>query len=102
MRTHRLTAGIIVLSILGLVPAARAASDNEPAGGRRSGPSQAAIDACKDKNEGAAVEFTSRHGHTIKAVCKSVNGQLAAVPQGGFHHQRGAPPGGAANGDSHQ
>jgi hypothetical protein len=88
--------------MIGLVPVARAASDNEPAGGHRPGPPQAAIDACKDKGEGAAVEFTNRRGHTIKAVCKSVNGRLLAVPEGGFHHPHGVPPGGAADGERDQ
>jgi len=53
-----------------------------PAGGR---PPQEAIDACKGKSEGTSVEFTTPRG-TLKGTCKSMNGQLVAVPEGG------APP----------
>ena len=54
---------------------------NERAG--RHEPPQEAIDVCKDKNEGAAVEIITARGDTIKAICRQINGQLVAVPEGG-------------------
>ena len=39
--------------------------------------------ACEGKQVGDSVEFTGRRGETLKATCKEMNGQLAAVPEGG-------------------
>jgi hypothetical protein len=64
---------------------------NERAG--RHKPPQEAIDVCKDKSEGAAVEITTARGDTIKAICRQINGQLVAVPEGGFPGPgNGGPP----------
>ena len=49
-----------------------------------------AIDACKDKSAGDAVEVATPRGDTIKATCRQIDGQLVAIPQGG--------PGGPGNG----
>lgn len=57
-------------------------SGRPPGGGR---PPKEAIDACKGKSEGTSVEFTSPRGK-VKGTCKSMNGQMVAVPEGG------APP----------
>ncbi len=73
---------------------------DEPSGhGRRMGPPPEAIEACKDKAEGTAVEITTPRGDKIKATCKQVNDQLVAVPEGGFPGRKGTPPNGMQSGD---
>jgi len=74
------------------------AMDGTPNGGGHKGPSPEAIEACKDKSEGTAVEFTNRRGKTVKAICKEINGQLAAVRERGSHGRNGAPTGGTQSG----
>ena len=65
-----------------LVPGMTLASTDfrRPPGERRR-PPQEAFDICKDKSEGEAVELSTPNG-TIKAACKSIEGQLVAVPEG--------------------
>jgi hypothetical protein len=48
----------------------------------RMGPPPEAIEACKGKTEGDAVEFTTPRGEKIKATCELMGGQMAAVPEG--------------------
>ncbi|CAD7837037.1 MAG: hypothetical protein [Olavius algarvensis Delta 4 endosymbiont] len=50
--------------------------------GHRQGPPPEAIAACQDKQAGDSVEFSGRNGETVKAACREINGQLAAVPAG--------------------
>ncbi len=59
-----------------------------PPGGRM-GPPPEAIEACKDKNEGAKVDITTPNGEQIPATCREIGGQLVALPGGGF---RGPEP----------
>lgn len=76
-----------VLSLLVVMMPSLALATGEtrrPPGGHGK-PPQEAIDACKGKSEGTAVEFTTPRG-TVKGTCKSMNGQMVAVPEGG------APP----------
>lgn len=73
---------LLVVMVPGLVLAAE--ETRKPSGGRGK-PPQEAIDACNGKSEGTTVEFTSPRG-TVKGTCKSMNGQMVAVPEGG------APP----------
>lgn len=65
-----------------------------PRRGDRNGPPTEAMQACKDKSEGDAVEFTTPRGDTLKATCRQIKGQLAAVPDDNFRGQRGMPQGG--------
>jgi hypothetical protein len=44
------------------------------------GPPPEAVVACKGKSEGASVEFTNRHGDTMKGICRQIGVQLAAMP----------------------
>ena len=74
------------------------AMDGTQGGGGRHGPSPEAIEACRDKSEGAAVEFANRRGETVKATCKEINGQLAAVRERGSHGRNGTPTGGTQSG----
>ena len=79
------TAGIVS------VPAWGSVGPQEDAGGN--GPPQAAIEACREKSEGAAVEITTPRGDTITAICQQVDGRLVAVPDGGVPVPgNGAPP----------
>lgn len=73
------------------------AMDGTSSGGHR-GPSPEAIEACKDKSEGTAVEFTNRRGETVKATCKQINGQLVAVREGRSHGRNATPSGGTQSG----
>jgi hypothetical protein len=83
-----------LLALAGSTAALAQASDQPPpppGAGRM--PPQAAIDACKGKAEGAAVSFTGRQGNSINAQCRTVEGQLVAVPERGqFGGRRGLPP----------
>ena len=89
-------AGLLLL--IGSVSAVVWAMDG-PAGRRGPmGPPPEAIEACKDKSEGAAVEFTNRRGEKVAATCKKINDQLVAVPEGGFRGPKGMPPGGTQSG----
>ncbi|MFA4918795.1 MAG: hypothetical protein WC581_06030 [Thermodesulfovibrionales bacterium] len=83
-----------VLLLIGSASAAAWALDGPQDSGKRMGPPPEAIEACKDKSEGAAVEFTGPRGEKIKATCKQIEGQLAAVPDGGFRGPKAPPPGG--------
>ena len=59
----------------------------------RNKPPQEAINVCKEKSEGEAVEITTARGDTIKAFCRQINGQLVAVPEGGVPGSgNGGPP----------
>lgn len=52
-----------------------------PRQGENMKPPQEAIDACKGKNEGDSVQFTTPRGDTLKGVCKQIEGVLVAVPK---------------------
>ncbi len=45
-------------------------------------PPQAAITACEGKQVGDSVTFTGRRGESLSATCRSIEGQIAAVPEG--------------------
>lgn len=88
-----IAAGLLLL-LIGSTSAVVYAMDGSPGPGRRMGPPPEAVEACKDKNEGAKVEITNPRGEKINATCKQINSQLVAVPEGGFRGPKGAPPGG--------
>jgi hypothetical protein len=72
---------LVLLLLMGLVVTVIWASDGRPGQGRM-GPPPEAIEACKGKTEGAAVEFKDPRGQSVKAICRSCNSSLAAVPEG--------------------
>lgn len=75
----KLAVGVLVAA--GTMPVAAGAS-NGPGGGRPpQGPPPEAYTACKEKTEGDSVTLTTPRGDTIKATCRTINGQLAAVPE---------------------
>lgn len=52
----------------------------------RKAPPQEALDACVNQEEGASVTFTTPRGSELEATCKTIQGQLAAVPT--KHHKK--------------
>ncbi len=70
------------------VAGAEQAGQAGPGGGRPPGPPPEAVQACAGKSEGAQVSFSGRNGESFSGVCRSIDGQLAAMPAGM------APPGG--------
>ncbi len=71
---------------------------SEPRGGGEPGrPPQEAFEACRGKSEGSEVVITTPSGDTIKATCRSFNGQLVAVPEGPPPPPRGGGRGGDGN-----
>jgi hypothetical protein len=87
----RTAAGLLLL--IGSASAGAWAMDGPPGQGSRMGPPPEAVEACEDKSEGSAVEFTGPRGEKIKATCKLIDGRLAAVPDDGFRGQKPPPPG---------
>jgi len=87
----------IMLALVGLTPTF-GWTDNAADGGRRPPePPQQAIDACKEKSEGTAVEMTTPRGDTMQAVCKKIGDQLVAEPERGPGSENGGPPKGGEN-----
>jgi hypothetical protein len=54
-------------------------------------PPPQAYEACNGKNEGDSVKITTPWGETITAICKQINGKLAAMPEGGVREPRNNP-----------
>lgn len=81
--------GMMMSSVLLFGSASWAFDGPQGRGGRT--PPPEAIEVCKDKNEGETVEITTPRGEKIKATCKDINGQLAAVPEGGLRGRGGRP-----------
>lgn len=59
-----------------------AAQNNPPPDGPPPGPPPEAVAACKDKTEGAKVQFKGRRGDTVSGVCRKMGEVLAAMPEG--------------------
>lgn len=55
-------------------------SEGSAQGGRPPGPPPEAVAACKGKTEGAQVSFTLRDGKSVTGTCRTMDGQLAAMP----------------------
>jgi hypothetical protein len=94
-KMNRIVTGIAI-SLLLLGSVSVFAGQNDVPGGRRGqmGPPTEAYEACKDKSEGDSVEITTPRGETLKAVCKQINGKLAAMPEGGLRGPQAEPSGG--------
>lgn len=77
------TAAIGALMILSLpvVPMPVRAQAQSPQG-RPHGPPPEAIAACQGQAVGAKVSFRGRRGETLTGTCESVDGVLAARPDG--------------------
>jgi hypothetical protein len=74
---------LVLITVLGVIHGvAWGESGEQERRPDRMGPPPEAIEACKNKSEGDSVSFTTPRGDNIKATCKKLNGQLAAVPEG--------------------
>ncbi|HEY6008875.1 MAG TPA: Spy/CpxP family protein refolding chaperone [Geobacteraceae bacterium] len=69
-----------LVALAALVPVAVGAADAPQGRAGRGGPPPEAVAACTNKSEGAAVEFVSPRGDTVKAVCRPMGDRLVAVP----------------------
>lgn len=58
------------------------AQNNPPPDGPPPGPPPEAVAACKDKVEGAKVQFKGHRGDSVSGVCKKMGEVLAAMPEG--------------------
>jgi len=74
-----------ILSMLLFLPLTSCASEGGR-DGRRQGPPPEAIKACEGKSSGDSVTFTGRRGESLKASCREIEGELAAVPEGKKHN----------------
>jgi Spy/CpxP family protein refolding chaperone len=84
----------LILALAAMVPAAGVAFGGHWDGGKRKGPPQEAIDACKDMSQGDTVQFTSPGGDTVSGICREIRGGMVAVPERWFHgRHRGMGPG---------
>lgn len=83
MELHHMKRKATLCVFVALMPASVWASSGPQGGGERRRPPQEAFDACNGKSEGTSVTITTPQGATIKATCKSFEGQLVAVPEGG-------------------
>jgi Spy/CpxP family protein refolding chaperone len=79
MKGNRMILTAVFLSVVTLAPVSSWAFGGQWRGGPKA-PPQAALDACTDKTEGTAVEFTNRRGATVQATCTLISGQMIAVP----------------------
>lgn len=77
-RIADVTIGLILIGAITFISQIAAASNDENR--RPSGPPPVAIKACEGKEVGDAVTFAGRRGEELKATCKEIEGQLAAVP----------------------
>jgi hypothetical protein len=91
---------LVVIAVSGLFQTV-AWGGGGPQQGRfdRRGPPPEAVEACKNISEGDSVEVSTPRGDTIKATCKKINGELAALPDS-LPPGMGDPP--QENGDAQQ
>ena len=79
----RTCAILVVLTLTPIVTLACSKSDESRRPQGPPGPPPEAIKACEGKKAGDTTTFTGRRGETLTATCKDIEGQLAAVPEGG-------------------
>ena len=73
---------IVPIMIVIMIAVAGCSGSNKGQRGKEQGPPPEAIKACNGKQAGDSVTFSGRGGTSLKATCQSINGQLAAVPEG--------------------
>ncbi len=74
----KITTALILLVMIPLTSQAAGSGRK----GQHGPPPQAAITACEGKQVGDSVTFTGRRGESLSATCRSIEGQMAAVPEG--------------------
>lgn len=83
MTKKRLIKTTVMVMLLAMVSVSSACANSERGNrGGRQGPPPEAIKACEGKQEGDKVTFAGRGGESLSGTCKSINDQLAAVPEG--------------------
>jgi hypothetical protein len=80
MKMKVLTSATSLLFLAVLLPVGIYAAEEQQT--RPQGPPPEAFDVCKGKSVGDSVEVTTPDGTKIKAVCRDMQGQLAALPEG--------------------
>lgn len=83
MKKNKLIKTCAILVVLTLTPIVTLACSKSDESRRLQGPPPEAIKACEGKKAGDTTTFTGRRGETLTATCKDIEGQLAAVPEGG-------------------
>jgi hypothetical protein len=99
MKNKGMSWTLVFVALLVIVPGFTWAIGG-PQGDVHKGPPPEAIEACRVKGEGTAVEITTPRGDTIKATCKQIDGQMVAVPAVGYRGPKGTPPGGMQKGNN--
>lgn len=88
--TVRNTVGALALLTMIPVSGLAAGGPGGPGmGGGFQGPPKEAFDACAGKKAGEAVRFTTPRGDNVAAVCRELDGKLAAQPELGRGPGRG-------------
>lgn len=82
-----------LLLLMGSASAMAVTMDGPPGHGGTMVPPPETIEACKNKNEGDKVEIINPRGEKMKAICKQIDGQLVAVPEGDFRGPKVPSPG---------
>ncbi|KAF7597919.1 MAG: hypothetical protein CGU29_16130 [Candidatus Dactylopiibacterium carminicum] len=98
MRFRFLCAGVALCCLSGIGAQAASSSSTSgnpptpPNGQRPPGPPPEAIAACKGKTEGVEVSFSGPKGETFTGICRTQDGQLAAMPKDMPSGDRKGPP----------
>lgn len=82
MITQNCIRKILPIMIIAMLAVSGCSTGNKGQRGKEQGPPPQAIKACEGKQVGDTVTFSGRGGESVKATCQSINGQLAAVPEG--------------------
>lgn len=81
MKTTGIVKAMVTTSLVTMMAVTACAKGNM-GGGKQQGPPPEAIKACEGKQEGDSVSFKGRRGESLSATCQTIDGQLAAVPEG--------------------
>ncbi len=84
MSRKRISVTVVSLLLMGSSLVMAEGFGGPPSGRGNMKPPAEAIEACKDMNEGAEIEITTPRGDKLKAVCRKIDNQLVAVPEGAF------------------
>jgi len=84
MNRYRISVTVVSLLLMGSTLVMAEGFGGPPPGSGNIKPPPEAIEACKDMNEGTEVEITTPRGDKLKAVCRQIDNQLVAVPEGAF------------------
>lgn len=84
MNRYKIGVTVVSLLLMGSTLVMAEGFGGPPPGRGNMKPPAEAIEACKDMNEGSEVEITTPRGDKLKAVCRQIDNQLVAVPEGAF------------------